>query len=141
MKKIVLFIAAAFIAVSCSDDDSSSARPINTDLLVGKWDFVMLTDNGTNIPLNDCDYGTWKEFKENGQLVEEYNCSGEIDTDTSTYTVTGTTITNVVAGDPDSPYVFEIKEVSEDVLILDHPYEDEDGNDHINRFTFNRIQE
>lgn len=140
MKKILFFIATAMIAVSCSDDDSSSAKPVNTDLLVGRWDFVTLTDNGTNIPLNDCDFGTWKEFKANGQFIEQYVCNGQTDLDTSTYTVTGTTVTNVVSGDPDSPYVFEIKELSEDILVLDHPYEDEDGNAHTNRFTFSRIQ-
>jgi len=139
MKKILFFIATAMIAVSCSDDDSSSAKPINTDLLVGKWDLITLTDNGTNITLNDCDFGTWKEFKENGQLVEEYKCDGEIDLDTSTYTVSGSTITNVVAGDPDSPYIFEIKELSEDILVFDFDYEDEDGNARTNRFSFTRL--
>lgn len=141
MKKILLFIAAGMLAVSCSDDDNKkSSQNIDASLLIGKWDLQTLTNNNVNVPINDCDFGTWKEFKSNGQLVEEYNCNGTIDLDTSTYTISGSRITNTVAGDPDSPYVFDVQELSEDILIMSFDYEDEDGNNRTNKFTFSRLQ-
>jgi hypothetical protein len=144
MKKIVLFIAAAFIAVSCSDDDSNSARPINTDLLVGKWDMVSSFYNGSPVEINDCDTGTYKEFTSDGHFNEYYTCGNTNYEDNATYTVNGNVVTCDVVGDPgpdEDIFTFKVVELSEDIMVTEYNGFDEDNKPEKLISTFNRIQE
>lgn len=142
MKKVYLFIAAAMIAVSCSDDDSNSTTrdaSIDASMLIGQWDLISLKDNGTNVSINDCDYGTYKEFTAAKTFIEEYQCSSSTYTEESNYTVSGNVISNVVVGDPDSPYIFKVTQLTPDILVYTHDFVDQDNKPHTNTFTFNKL--
>lgn len=132
MKKIVLFFAAAMIAVSCSDDDSSSTQRVTIDPtdLIGKWQFSRTWVNGQEYDLN-CEAETTYEYKNEGVLTidEHYGTVGDCDNDVSNqsynYDDGVIIISNLHGGYDGGPYKvkYQILSYSEDKLKVEAIYE------------------
>jgi len=138
-----LFIALGVMAASCSDDPNATVQN-NAAAIVGKWKVEsILIDNTTELDLNDCDTGTYKEFMEDGTLHEYYKCGSTNYEDISDYTISGNSLTTTLHNPDngeDPNFTFTVTGLSETAMTTKSTFYDEDGGAHQNRTVFSKIE-
>lgn len=119
----LVLIATTSVFVSCSSDDNNNSEQIQQDPLLGRWiaekvavkvtvDGNIMQDETADIT-NQLDL--YFEFKE-GNVVTLYQkqfSTGEVNEGTGTYTISGSTMTINISGEPqDFTYALEDGELS-----------------------------
>lgn len=140
---MLLFIAMGIMAAACSDDNNATVQN-NPAAIVGKWKVEsILIDNTNALDLNDCDTGTYKEFKEDGTLHEYYKCGNTTYEDVSDYTISGNNVTTTLHNPDDGEdpnLTFIVTDLSETSMTTKSTFNDDDGVSHQNRTTFIKIE-
>lgn len=109
---ILALIATSSVFISCSSDDNNSSEQVQQDPLLGRWiaekvaikvtvDGNLMQDETGDIT-NELDL--YFEFKE-GNVVTLYQkqlSTGAVNEGTGTYTVSGSTMTINISGEPQS---------------------------------------
>ncbi|MFD2589083.1 lipocalin family protein [Croceitalea marina] len=130
MRKIKsTFIVLLLLAVSCSEDDSSSGITISQQNLLGKWFlFAVTTSNGTTIIDNfyieencpDTGEGSFIVFSDDGTYLDDSGgCPGDGGrTAVFNYSLAGDTIL-FTEGESANPETATIAELTANTLVLE----------------------
>ncbi len=125
IKKLILLTFVVLTGFACSsDDDGNSLTEENLAKIIGTWLWTASSENGENIPLDECDLLSTLAFTST-QITDMYffgvNC-GESESFVTNYTINGNTISVVEGGET---YTAEITTLNSTTLTV----KDIDGSD------------
>lgn len=100
------------------DTDSNEAN------IVGTWQYTSATENGNNVPFEECDDQDFYIFSSNGSVVNNYsygdNCEID-DTDTFMYSISGNILTYIYEGETETA---EIVTLNSSTMRLKYSFEE-----------------
>ncbi|NMH88506.1 lipocalin-like domain-containing protein [Flavivirga algicola] len=118
MNKNLLLILITFSLASSCSKGGNIIKKINETFIVGKWRLTSVTENGSNVNLNDCERLKTFEFNTDKEVVikiYDFNLNAECEIssdDTYDYSIDDNSITIQGIGDA------EISTLKDETLIL-----------------------
>lgn len=100
-------LAIFSFTTSCNNDDDDIIKEINETFIIGKWQLSNVTENGTDITLNDCELMRTLEFNTSNEvIITTYNLNAsdtcEMNSNsTKDYSISNSTITIESVGNSD----------------------------------------